>query len=830
MYRRFAEVIVPVTLQLPMLFTYEIPGIFLSKCVVGARVVVSFGKSKIYSAVVRRITDVCPQDCEVKEILEVLDTVPVVNAIQLQFWDWIASYYMCTLGEVCRAALPAALKLESSTVLYRTTKPIDPAELKPKEMLLLASFNDKMNELELAKASKYTGLKNNIVIIKNLIGMGYLVADKVIEEKYKPKLAKFVSIAESIASEDELHKTLDILALKSPKQFETLMTLVKMLKATATDGALTPHTAIERKTLLQNPHISPSALTALITKSLLKETQREVSRIAAYDGAIQLSHDLTDAQSAAYNEIKLQFEQKNTVLLRGVTGSGKTEIYIKLIEECINQGKQVLYLLPEIILSSQIIRRLQKVFGDDAAIYHSKISDPERAEMWHRLCSPESNGYKLIVGVRSAIFLPFSDLGLIIVDEEHDASFKQQDPAPRYHARDCAIMLASMHHAKTLLGSATPSIESYYNAMNGKFGLVELLQRYSNAGVPEINVIDTLEAARSSNMKSIFSSFLIGEIDRTIKQGQQAMIFRNRRGFSPYVECQSCGWVPSCENCDVSLTYHKRENRLVCHHCGFVMDMPHSCKACGGSTLTTKGYGTEKIEDEIKIFVPEARIARLDADVTTSRQRYEQIIYEFENGHTDIIAGTQMISKGFDFKNLHLAGVLGTDAMLNFPDFRAEERAYQLLMQVGGRAGRSTRRGKVVIQTSQPRTPVIEDVLNGDYKRFYNRVVAERSMYAYPPFTRLIRIQMKHKESHFLDDCAATLASSLRKMFGDGVLGPEYPLLPRIQNLYIKEILLKISRNHYGIQAKNSILAAIGNLRSGICKGGLLININVDPQ
>ena len=830
MYRRFAEVIVPVTLQLPMLFTYEIPGIFLSKCVVGARVVVSFGKSKIYSAVVRRITDVCPQNCEIKEIIEVLDTVPVVNAIQLQFWDWIASYYMCSLGEVCRAALPAALKLESSTVLYRTTKPTDLTELKPKEALLLASFNDKTTELELSKASKYTGLKNNITIIKNLIGMGYLVADKVIEEKYKPKIAKFVSLSETIATEDELRQTLDALAQKTPKQFETLMTFVKILKATASDGASTLHNEIERKTLLQNPHISPSALNALISKSLLIETQHEVSRIAAYDGDIQLNHELTAAQQTAYNDIKSQFEHKNTVLLRGVTGSGKTEIYIKLIEECINQGKQVLYLLPEIILSSQIIRRLQKVFGDDAGIYHSKISDQERAEMWHRLCSPESKSYKLIVGVRSAIFLPMSNLGLVIIDEEHDASFKQQDPTPRYHARDCAIMLASMHHAKTLLGSATPAIESYYNALNGKYGLVELLQRYANAGVPEINVIDTLEAARSNNMKSIFSSFLIGEIDRTIKQGQQAMIFRNRRGFSPYVECQTCGWVPSCENCDVSLTYHKRENRLVCHHCGFVMDMPHNCKACGGSSLTTKGYGTEKIEDEIKIFFPDARIARLDADVTTSRQRYEQIIYEFENGHTDIIAGTQMLSKGFDFKNLHLAGVLGTDTMLNFPDFRAEERAYQLLMQVSGRTGRLSKRGKVVIQTSQPRTPVIEDVLNGDYKHFYDRVVAERSMYAYPPFTRLIRLQLKHKESLFLDNCALILASSLRKMFGDGVLGPEYPVLPRIQNLYIKEILLKISRNHYGIQAKNSILAAIGDLRAGVSKGGLIININVDPQ
>ncbi|MBQ1697559.1 MAG: primosomal protein N' [Bacteroidales bacterium] len=828
MYRRFAEVIVPVSL--PLLYTYEIPGTFFSQCVEGARVVVPFGKSKIYSAVVRRITDVCPQNCETKEILEVLDTIPIVNAIQFQFWDWIASYYMCSAGEVCRVALPSSLKLESATVLYRTTKPMNLAELKPKEAMLLAAFNDKVKELELSKATKYTGLKNNIALIKNLIGMDYLVADKVIEEKYKPKIEKFVSLTEHIKTEDELRDTLDALAQKSPKQFETLMTFITMSKAKTKDGSIDSSLEIERKTLLQNPRVSPAALTALISKSLLVETQHEVSRLNTYDGDIELCHELTDLQKSAYMAIKHNFENKNTVLLHGVTGSGKTEIYIKLIDECISQGKQVLYLLPEIVLTSQIIRRLQKVFGDEVGIYHSKISDNERAEMWHRLCSPDSKSYKLIVGVRSAIFLPFSQLGLIIVDEEHDASYKQQDPAPRYHARDCAIVLAGLHGAKVLLGSATPSVESYYNALNGKYGLVELNKRYSEAGLPEINVIDTLEAARCSNMKSIFSSFLIGEIDRTIKQGQQAMLFRNRRGFSPYVECQTCGWVPSCENCDVSLTYHKRENRLVCHHCGFVMDMPHNCKSCGYTALSAKGYGTEKIEDEIKIFFPEARIARLDADVTTSRQRYEKIIYEFENGLADIIAGTQMISKGFDFKNLRLAGILGTDNLLNFPDFRAEERAYQLLTQVSGRAGRAVQRGKVVIQTAQPRNPVFDDVLKGDYKQFYNRVIAERSMYAYPPFTRLIRIQLKHKESHFLDDCASTLARALRQVFGDGVLGPEYPLLPRIQNLYIKEILLKISRNHYGIQAKNSILAAIGDLRASAGKGGLIISINVDPS
>ena len=828
MYRRFAEVIVPVSL--PLLYTYEIPGTFLSQCVEGARVVVSFGKSKIYSAIVRRITDVCPQDCEVKPILDVLDTVPIVNAIQFKFWDWIASYYMCTVGEVCRVALPSSLKLESATVLYRTTKPMNLAELRPKEAMLLAAFDEKTTELELSKASKYTGLKNNIPLVKNLIALDYLVADKVIEEKYKPKLVKNISLADFISTEDELRGTLDALAQKSPKQFETLMTFLAMSQTKPVDGVITKRNGIERKSLMQNPHVSPAALTALIAKSVLVETQCEVSRLAVYDGDIELCHELSKPQQDAYQEIKRHFETQNTVLLHGITGSGKTEIYIKLIDDAISQGKQVLYLLPEIVLTSQIIRRLQKVFGDEVGIYHSKISDNERAEMWHRLCSSDANGYKLIVGVRSAIFLPFSELGLIIVDEEHDSSFKQQDPAPRFHARDSAIVLAGLHGAKTLLGSATPSIESYYNAMSGKFALVELLCRYSDAVLPEINIIDTLEAAHSGNMKSIFSSYLVGEINHTIERGQQVLLFKNRRGFSPYVECQTCGWVPSCENCDVSLTYHKHENRLVCHHCGFVMEMPHQCKSCGDNALTTKGFGTEKIEDEIKIFFPEARVTRLDADVTTSRQRYERIIYEFENGLSDIIAGTQMISKGFDFHNLHLAGVLGADAMLAFPDFRAEERAFQLLMQVSGRAGRSSQRGRVVIQTSQPKNPVFEDVVKGDYRNFYSRVIAERSMYAYPPYTRLIRLQLKHKDNYFLDECAATLASSLRKVFGAGVLGPEYPVLPRIQNLYIKEILLKISRNHYGIQAKNCILAAIGKLRTGVSKGGLIININVDPQ
>ena len=828
MYRRFAEVIVPVSL--PLLYTYAVPDAFIDICREGVRVVVPFGKSKMYSAIVRRVVDECPQNCELKEIADVLDKIPIVNAIQLRFWDWIASYYMCTIGEVYRAAMPSSLKLESSTILYRTNKPMDVNELKQKEIMLLMAFNSDNSELELSKVCKYTGNRNSISVVRNLIALGYLLADNVIEDKYKPKLEKFVSLSEQFDTEDKLRVVFDLLEKKAPKQLDTLMGFYMQAGVKMQENTIVNFGKISRKSLLQNERVSHQALSALIAKNILVEKEEEVSRIEQYEGDIELYHQLTDYQQNAYTEIKNHFETQNIVLLHGITGSGKTEIYIKLIDECLQSGKQVLYLLPEIILTSQIIRRLQKVFGNEVGIYHSKISDSERAELWHNLCNPNTEGFRLIVGVRSSIFLPFSNLGLVIVDEEHESSYKQQDPAPRYNGRDTAIMLAIMHGAKVLLGSATPSIESYFNALSGKYALVELNSRYSSAGLPEIKIVDTLAASRKNNMKSLFSSYLIGEINNALNDRHQVMLFRNRRGFSPYIECQCCGWVPTCENCDVSLTYHKRENKLVCHHCGYAIDMPVSCKACGDTALTTKGFGTEKIEDEIKVFFPNARISRLDADVTTSRQRYERIIYDFENGFTDIIAGTQMISKGFDFKNLLLAGVLNADSLINFPDFRAEERAFQQLSQVSGRTGRTELRGRVVIQTTQPSAPLYADVATGNYKNFYNRVIAQRSMFAYPPYTKLIKIQLKHRDSIFLDSCSLTLAGLLRRVFGDGVLGPEYPLLARIQNMYIKEILLKISKNHYGIQAKNCILSAIGNLRSSVDKGGLIVAIDVDPQ
>ncbi len=828
MYRRYAEVIVPVSL--PVLYTYAVPDTFFLQCVPGVRVVIPLGKSKLYSAIVRSVSDTCPENCEIKEILEVLDQKPVINAIQLKFWDWIASYYLCSLGEVYRVAVPSSLKLESSTMLYRTAKPMDLNELKPREAMFLGAFDDRHQEIELSKAAKAAGVKNAIVIVRSLIAMGYLVADKVIEEKYKPKMEKFVSLSEDISTEHQLRDIFDALEKRSPKQLEALMFFFQNSGVHLSDNIVDDYGSIKRSDMLRDPRVSPSSLNTLIAKNILREYERETSRLELYNGDLELYHDLAGYQQDALRQVEAHFKDKTAVLLHGVTGSGKTELYIKLIDQCLLQGRQVLYMLPEIVLTSQIIRRLQKVFGNAVAIYHSKISDGERAELWHRIAGEEHSGIRLVVGVRSSVFLPFANLGLVIVDEEHDGSYKQQDPAPRYNARDCAIVLAGLHGAKVLLGSATPSIESYFNALNGKYGLVEMGRRYNDAGLPAVEIVNTLDAARKNQMKSLFSTYMLNEVHRTITNGRQAVLFRNRRGFSPYVECGCCGWVPQCDNCDVCLTYHKNTNKLVCHHCGYTIDMPRSCKACGDSNISTKGFGTEKIEDEIKVFFPDARIARLDADVATSRRRYERVIYEFESGLIDIIAGTQMISKGFDFRNLQLAGVLNADSLINFPDFRAEERAFQLLSQVAGRTGRSDIRGKVLIQTSQPGHPVFRDVVDGDYKGFYRRVSAERSMFAYPPYTRLIKIQLKHKDNLFLDGCALQLTAGLRKFFGDGVLGPEYPLIARLQNLYIKEILLKISRNHYGIQAKNCILAQIAQLRASVSKPGLIISLNVDPQ
>ncbi|MCQ2974306.1 MAG: primosomal protein N' [Bacteroidales bacterium] len=825
MSKRYAEVIIP--LPLPNLLTYAIPEFLVDKCNIGSRVVVPCGVSKLYSGIVFSISDQINNNFDIKEIVEVIDSEPVVTTFQLNFWSWIAKYYMCSIGEVYRAAVPSSMKLESEMVLFRTSKPIDYNVLKPKEVILLNAFNENVTEIPISKVANIISLKNNLSLIKNLLALGYIVSDKIVEEKYKPKVEKFISLSEKYTKEIQFKELFDELERKAIKQMSVLLAYLSSSKIKVENGDIIERGEISRQNLMKNPNLSQSSLTSLIQKGVLVEYEKQVSRLEKFDGDLELYHDLTESQHNVLESINQQFLEKSTVLLHGITGSGKTEIYIKLIDKYLSEGKQVLYLLPEIVLTSQIIRRLQKVFGSSVCIYHSKITDNERAEIWKNLIS---NGEcRLVLGVRSSIFLPFVNLGLIIVDEEHENSYKQFDPSPRYNARDCSIVLANLFKAKVLLGSATPSLESYYNAQNGKFGFVELLKRYSEKGLPQIQIADTLQASKQHKMKSLFSPMLINEVQNCINNHQQSLLFRNRRGFSPYVECESCGWIPVCENCDVSLTYHKRENRLVCHHCGYAIDMPHNCLACGDVNLKTIGFGTEKIEDEIKIFFPDAKIARLDSDITTSKSRYEKIIKDFEDGNIDIIAGTQMISKGFDFKNLKLAGILNADSMLNYPDFRAEERAFQLITQVSGRTGRADEKGKVIIQTNNVNHPVFQDIINCNYKTLYKRLIAERSKYVYPPFSRLIKIQIKHKDALFLDMEAQQLADLLRKSFGAGVLGPEYPIISRIQTFYIKEILLKISRKHYGDQAKKLILDCIGYIKSMATKSGLIFSINVDP-
>jgi len=830
MSQKFAEVIVPVSL--PQLFTYTIPETSQFLCDVGSRVVVSFGKTKLYSGVVHRIFDEPPQQSfEIKDIIEVLDSTPIINTIQLRFWDWIAAYYLCSVGEVYRAAVPSSLKLESETVIYRTSKPIDFQDLSPKEINFLGIFNDKVQEIELTKVSKYTGLKNNISLVKNLLSKNYLVSDKIIQDKFQAKTEKYIVLSENITNEEQLRNIFDILEKKAPKQLEVFVFYLSYSGYKMLNNNILNRGELPKKDILANSKLSPSALNGLIQKNIFVEEEREISRLKQYEGDIELYHELSETQQDAYNKILEQFNKLNTVLLFGVTGCGKTEIYIKLIDKYLSQGKQVLYLLPEIVLTSQIIRRLQKVFGNKVGIYHSKISDMERAEIWKNLCDTQNpDSYKLIIGVRSSIFLPFSNLGLIIVDEEHENSYKQFDPQPRYNARDLSVVLAGMHGAKVLLGSATPSFESYFNAQNGKYGLVEIYNRFGSSQMPDIQVIDTRQAARKGLMRSLFSQSLLKHIGDNIQSHKQTILFRNRRGFSPYVECNSCGWIPKCENCDVTLTYHKRENRLVCHHCGYAIDMPHKCFACGDNNLSTKGFGTEQVEDEIKVFFPDAKISRLDADVSTSRNKFEQIIYEFEQGYIDILTGTQMISKGFDFKNLTLCGILNADSMLFFPDFRAEERTFQQLTQVSGRTGRTEVRGKVIIQSSNPENQVFTDVANNDYKGFYKRSMSERSRFAYPPYTKLVKIQVKHKDEPLAMRSAFYLANLLRQTFGGGVLGPEPPVISKLQNFYIQEILLKISKKYYGSTAKKIIMENINSTKAVAEKSGLIISVNVDPM
>ena len=717
----FADIILP--LPAAGIFTYHVPDSLKGNIFPGMRVIVPFGSRKFYSGIVKKIHQAPPQGFKIRDIESAVDPFPIVNSYQLEFWEWISGYYLCTLGEVLKAALPSGLKLESETKLFLIRMP-------GKEIMLSSEESKMITALEGGKGKKLkeisisTGIKHPEKSVHLLIQKGLISAEEKLSEKYQPKTEMYISLNAKFESSKELNDLLNSLN-RAPKQYNLLHAFI-----TEWNVAGEKETGISQKIVRNLQGFSDGIFRTLVNKKILEIHKREISRLESIDLPKSEPRSLTTAQKVALDRIKQSLLEKKVVLLHGVTSGGKTEIYFHLIYDQIRQGKQVLYLLPEIVLTAQIVRRLRLVFGNQVGIYHSRYSDAERVETWFNLVkNSEDHAIRIILGARSAIFLPFNNLGLIIIDEEHENTYKQTEPAPRYHARDAAIVLASMHNANVVLGTATPSFESYCNALSGKYGLVNLNERYGNIELPEIRVVNIREQYRKKLMKSHFSDDLLDELGKILKEKQQVILFQNRRGFSPYLECQSCGWIPHCRTCDVSLTYHKQKDQLVCHYCGYSVKPPGVCDNCHEPALRTRGFGTEKIEEELGVFFPGINIMRFDLDTAHSKKQYEKIIQDFEERKTDVLIGTQIISKGLDFDNVGLVGILNADNLLNFPDFRAYERSYQLLSQVAGRAGRKFRRGIVIIQTSDPENAVIRNVVTQDFNAFYETQMNERTIW-----------------------------------------------------------------------------------------------------
>ncbi len=817
----FADVILPI--PIPKLFTYHIPQNLRNETKPGKRVVVQFGKKKIFSAIVKNIHSNKPTLYETKNIISVLDNAPIINDIQFQFWQWISEYYMCSLGEVYKAALPSGLKLESETKVMPNPNFTNFSNFSDTEELLFNALENK-NVLSIKEINSLIERKNPLPVIKSLMDKKAIFVEEKLKDTYKPKIEKCVNLNPSITNEN-LHELFDNLS-KAPKQLELLMTYIKLSDFFQTTAV----NEVKKSDLLKNSNATQQTFTSLIKKNIFIEHEKTVNRIKNSDEPISKANTLNTYQQQALKEIKENFENKNVVLLQGVTSSGKTEIYIRLINETIKAGRQVLYLLPEIALTTQIINRLKNIFGNKIGVYHSKFNDSERVEIWNNVLNKNSeNKYDIILGVRSSIFLPFSNLGLIVVDEEHENTYKQFNPAPRYNARDAAIILAKLHNAKTLLGTATPSIETFYNTKNNKFAFVELKHRYLDIEMPEIIVADIHKATLKKQMKSIFTPTLLDNIQLALDNNEQIILFQNRRGFSPYLQCETCGWIPRCKNCDVSLTYHKYSNNLVCHYCGYTTKINTTCEACGSSTMQTKGFGTEKIEDEISIFFPYARVARMDLDTTRSKNAYQKFIQNFENHNIDILIGTQMVSKGLDFDDVSVVGILNADNMLYYPDFRAFERSYQLMSQVSGRAGRKNKRGRVIIQTTNPNHKIIKNVINNDYIGMFNSELIDRKQFRYPPFTRLIKITLKHKNVETLNKAAQKLATELKPIFGKRVVGPQSPIINKIQLFYLKNILIKIEKTKSITQTKQIIAKSVNKIITIDGYKSLHIIIDVDP-
>ena len=781
----FAEIIVP--LPLYGTYTYRIPPEIQGAVQVGSRVLVQFGKKKFYTGLISSLHNETPT-YEVKDIVSVLDPKPLVKYPQLKLWNWISEYYLCSVGEVYKAAVPTGLKPESETMISLNEEFGTPEGVKLTErQAMVVMLLEEKKRLRISDIEKELKIKNVTQIAGSMLDMGIIHIDEKIVERYHAKSETYIELNIERGDQEGLKEFFD----KTHRSQYQEKALMCWLDLSGWMQSNRPLLDVTRKQLLDLSGISAGILRSMIEKGIFRQEKRSINRFNGNDSVKRQDlATLSPQQQRACQEITEQLRSRQSVLLHGVTGSGKTEVYTHLIDHVLKTGNQVLYLVPEISLTTQLTDRLRKVFGDRLLVYHSKFSDSERVDIWKRLL--ESNEPMVVLGVRSSVFLPFGRLGLVIVDEEHESSYKQYDPAPRYNARDTAMVLASMHGAKVVLGSATPSIETYYKATTGKYGLVTLSERYEGAVLPEVEIIDMREQRKKKQNIGTLSSPLIQEMRGALSDNKQVILFQNRRGFAPVVVCQQCGWTPKCENCDVSQIYHKYNNMLKCHYCGYTRALPTVCPACGLNGIEVYGYGTERIAEEVGKNFPEARISRMDLDTTRNKDAYQDIIEDFAAHRTDILVGTQMVSKGLDFGEVRMAGVINADTLLNFPDFRSNERAYNMLEQVAGRAGRRKEKGKVLIQTTNPKENVLEYVKAHNYSSYYQSEIAERERYAYPPFTKIINIYLRNKDGNMVDRAAVIYAKKLREVFGTRVLGPEKPFVGRIALWYIQSIMLKI--------------------------------------
>lgn len=809
----FVEVILPLSLAIN--YTYRVPYELNDQIAVGKRVVVQFGKHKLYTALIKTVTSVPPVHYEAKYIIDVVDELPIVNAEQFKFWDWIAQYYLCNEGDVMNAALPNGMKLASETTLILREDFSGEANLTDKELLIVDVLS-RQQKITVDQIAKLLGQKTVYPLINALINKEVVIAAEEVVERYKPLLKSFIALNPFYKNQQHLAELFSLLE-KAPKQLDALMAYINLSRS---------NDNVAKSDILEHSGCGQGAIKALIDKNIFELKQKPISRLNGFDDEFEINFKLSTAQSTAFTTIETQFETKDVVLLHGVTASGKTQVYIKLIEQAIAQGGQALFLLPEIALTTQIVERIKVYFGNNIGVYHSKFNNNERVEIWNKVLN---GSYQVILGARSAVFLPFNNLKLIVVDEEHETSYKQYDPAPRYQARDAAVYLGYLHRAKVILGSATPSVESYYNAQSGKYGLVELTERFGGVLLPEQKVVSIAEETKRKKMHSYFTSVLIDDIAEALQNKEQVILFQNRRGYATILMCNTCGYAPKCVNCDVSLTYHKSSGQLHCHYCGYHQHAVNVCPACGSVHIEQKGFGTERVEEELSLLFPDIKIQRLDLDSTRTKNGMQKIIADFQDKKSQVLIGTQMIAKGLDFDNVSLIGVINADTLLNYPDFRAFERSYQLLAQVAGRAGRRDKQGKVCIQAYNDNHRIIKQVMANDYHEMYEEELAERKNYHYPPFSRLIFLNVKHKDANVLNVAAQNLANQLRAQLGKRILGPEQPLVSRIRNYYIKQIIVKAERGASIQHIKQLIKDTIIQFNTHKEFKSVLVQIDVDP-